>query len=146
MAGNVNSVAYGGQITTSIGTSATLVHQVGPVTTTVTGKYTLMALIAYVHQGYMTQMTIGRSSVSLASAANCVSVINGASPLVLPSGGTCFYVDSNSDTSVGNSALKGFATDSPGAGTFYYTVWMSSDTPFNYNGMAASLTVFSVGF
>jgi hypothetical protein len=116
------------------------------VKTTATGKYMLMALLAYVHQGYMTQMTIGRSAVSLDSAANCVSVVNGTRPLVLPSGGTCFYIDANSDSGVGNSALKGSVTDNPGAGSFYYTLWMTSDTPFNYNGMAASLTVFSVGF
>jgi hypothetical protein len=139
-------MANGGQITTSIGSSATLVYQVGPVTTTATGKYMLMALLAYVHQGYMTQMTIGRSPFPSVSASNCVAVLNGASPLVLPSGGTCFYIDANSGTSVGSSALKGFTIDSPGEGMFFYTVWMSSATPFNYSGMTASLTVFNVGF
>jgi hypothetical protein len=45
----------------------------------------------------------------------------------------------------GNSInLNGFAIDAPGAGTFYYTIWMSSGTSFNYNDMAAVLTVLQL--
>jgi hypothetical protein len=91
-------------------------------------------------------MTIGRSTTSGASAASSVSVMNGASPLVLPASGTSFYIDSNSSINAGAAALKGYTLDSPGAGTYYYTLWMTSATPFNYTTMAASLTVLSVDF
>jgi hypothetical protein len=40
--------------------------------------------------------------------------------------------------------LNGFAIDAPGAGTFYYTIWMSSDTSHNYSTMAAVLTVLVI--
>jgi hypothetical protein len=40
--------------------------------------------------------------------------------------------------------LNGFALDSPGAGTFYYTIWMSSTVSHTYTTMAAALTVLKV--
>jgi len=43
-----------------------------------------------------------------------------------------------------NLNLSGFALDTPGAGTFYYTIWMSSQASHNYTTMAAALTVLKV--
>jgi hypothetical protein len=40
--------------------------------------------------------------------------------------------------------LNGFALDIPGAGTFYYTIWMSSSASYNYSDMTAVLTVLQV--
>jgi hypothetical protein len=40
--------------------------------------------------------------------------------------------------------LNGFAIDAPGAGTFYYTVWMSSGTSHNYAEMTVVLTALII--
>ena len=40
--------------------------------------------------------------------------------------------------------LSVHAIDVPGAGTFYYTLWMYSDTSYNYSDMAAVLTVLQI--
>jgi hypothetical protein len=40
--------------------------------------------------------------------------------------------------------LNGFALDVPGAGTFYYTIWASSDASHNYTEMTAVLTALKV--
>jgi hypothetical protein len=40
--------------------------------------------------------------------------------------------------------LNGFALDSPGAGTFYYTLWASDEGHHTYADMTAVLTVLVV--
>ena len=40
--------------------------------------------------------------------------------------------------------LHGFAIDSPGAGTFYYTIWMQSGASHNYSDMTAVLTILKI--
>jgi hypothetical protein len=40
--------------------------------------------------------------------------------------------------------VNGFALDSPGAGTFYYTIWMSSSASHNYSTMTGVLTVLKI--
>jgi hypothetical protein len=40
--------------------------------------------------------------------------------------------------------LNGFAIDVPGAGTFYYTLWMNSTTSHNYSDMTVILTVLKI--
>ena len=48
---------------------------------------------------------------------------------------------------VGNSIninLNGSALDQPGAGTFYYTIWMQSDKAGAFPEMAVSLIILKV--
>ena len=40
--------------------------------------------------------------------------------------------------------VNGFALDSPGVGTFYYTIWMSSSASHNYSDITAVLTVLKI--
>jgi hypothetical protein len=43
-----------------------------------------------------------------------------------------------------NFNLSGSAIDQPGAGTFYYTIWMQNENSNTYNEMAVSLTILQV--
>jgi hypothetical protein len=43
-----------------------------------------------------------------------------------------------------NCNLSGSALDQPGAGTFYYTIWMQSNKVESYPEMAVSLIVLKV--
>jgi hypothetical protein len=90
-------------------------------------------------------MNIGRSNIFLASPAQTTEVMNNTSPLVLPASSTCFFLGSISNNEVGNMAMHGYCLDSPGAGNYYYTLWMSSATPYNYSSMAVSLTALFIG-
>jgi hypothetical protein len=49
-----------------------------------------------------------------------------------------------SEPNTHESNTNGFAIDVPGAGTFYYTIWMSSDASHNYSEMTVVLTVLKI--
>jgi len=54
-------------------------------------------------------------------------------------------MDAVTNSGVGNMNMNGYCLDSPGAGNYYYTLWMSSATPYNYSTMAISLTALVIG-
>jgi hypothetical protein len=143
-AGNINYVLSGDLITTNVGSSQTLVYQIGPLATAINAKYMIMASVSYRHQGYSVEMTVGRTNIFNPSAAQTTSVMNNTNPLVLPSSGACFYLAANTSTQVGNSTLHGYCLDGPGFGNWYYTLWLSSATPFDYSTMTVSLSALLI--
>jgi hypothetical protein len=52
-----------------------------------------------------------------------------------------FPIDNQADDHLN---IQGFAIDSPGAGTFYYTIWMCSSTSYNHTELTAALTVLKI--
>jgi hypothetical protein len=144
LAGNDPYVVSGTLITTTIGTTQTRMYQIGPVT--LSGKCLVMANACFIADRHGVQLTVGRATASGAAAASSTNIVSNASPLALPVTSPSYYMaalatqnDTNSSTNI-----SGFALDSPGAGTYYYTVWMSSTASHNYTGLAIALTVLSV--
>jgi len=73
--------------------------------------------------------------------------VNNVSPLILPqpgSGTYNYYMASMCVATGININLSGSALDTPGAGTFYYTIWMQSDKLKSFPEMAISLIVLKV--
>ena len=89
-------------------------------------------------------MTVGRATTSGATAANSTNIVTGTTPVTLPPTTTAYYMAATSEASSHESNVNGFAIDVPGAGTFYYTIWMSSDTSHNYSEMTVVLTVLKI--
>jgi hypothetical protein len=92
-------------------------------------------------------LTVGRATTSGATASNSTNIVSNTSSLTLPTSGNTYYMASlppQGDTAGHNINLNGFALDTPSAGTFYYTIWMSSTTSTNYSTMSAALTVLKV--
>ncbi len=145
--GNSPYVSGGSLITTTIGTTQTRVYQVGPVTTTASTKFIITANSCFTAINHQVELTVGRASTSGATEANSTNITSNTTPLVLPAPTTCYYmaawpvVPSANGHSVN---LNGFAIDTPGAGTFYYTIWMSSAQSYNYSTMAVSLAVLKI--
>jgi hypothetical protein len=135
---------------TTIGTSQTRVYEVGPITATSTSKYLIMANTSFVipSMGPTIQLTVGRATTSGASNVNSINIVSdGSSSLVLPVTSPCYYMASwpaMGDSGGDPVHLHGFVTDTPGAGTFYYTIWMSSSQSASLTSMAAILTVLLI--
>jgi hypothetical protein len=107
----------------------------------------IMANICYTAAKLDIQMTVGRATTSGATAANSTNIVSNVNPLALPVSNPNTYMaarggENDSDTNKYN--MNGFAMDAPGAGTFYYTIWMSSSTSHNYSEMAVSLSILSI--
>jgi hypothetical protein len=132
-------------LTTTVGTAQTAIYQVGPITTTATTKLMVMATSSYTSNKHGVQLTVGRATTSGATAAASTNIVSNAA-LVLPAATTAYYMAAWPAMNDGSNPvnLNGFALDSPGAGTFYYTIWMSSSASHNYTTMAAALTVLKV--
>jgi hypothetical protein len=91
------------------------------------------------------QLTVGRATVSGASNAASTNITNRLSPLTLPVPGSFNYY--MAALKVGNNIevnLSGSSLDSPGSGTFYYTIWMQASNSSTYAEMAVSLVVLQV--
>jgi hypothetical protein len=88
---------------------------------------------------------VGRASTPAATNLLSTNIVNGLSPLTLPSAGTYnYYMASAKEPGNVNFNLSGSALDKPGAGTVYYTIWMQADDSHNYSEMAVSLIVLQV--
>lgn len=145
--GNSPYVTTTSLITTTIGTGQTAIYQVGPTTTTATSKLLIMANACYYGQKRGVQLTVGRASSSGAAASASTNIVTGATPVTLPSAGTtAFYMAAAQAEGDANDHMniQGFAIDTPGAGTFYYTLWMCSSTSADYPNITAALTVLTI--
>ena len=143
--GNTTYVAPTGLITTTVGTSETRIYEVGPITTLETTKLMIMANASLISGGHTIELTVGRATSSGENAANSINVVAGASPLVLPATTTCYYMAAFPGGSNNDAVnLHGFVIDAPGAGTFYYTIWMSSSTSHTYGTMTATLSILKI--
>jgi hypothetical protein len=106
-----------------------------------------MANVSLIFRSNGLQLTVGRATTSGAIAANSLNVVSYVSPLVLPATTPSYYMaayPAQNDANGHAVNLNGHALDAPGLGTFYYTIWMYSDTSYNYSDMAATLTVLQV--
>ena len=145
--GNSPYVSGGSLITTTVGTSQTRIYEVGPVTTTASTKFMITATSCFTAINHEVELTVGRATTSGATSANSTNITSNVAPLVLPVTTTSYYmaawpvVPSANGHSV---TINGFAIDTPGAGTFYYTIWMSSALSYNYSTMAVSLAVLKI--
>ena len=98
--------------------------------------------------GSQVELTVGRATGSGVSAALSTNIVSDLSQaLTLPATNPSYYMAAWPD--MNDSAnrpvhLNGFTTDTPGAGMYYYTIWMSSSTAFNYTTMASVLTVLNI--
>jgi len=147
MLGNSPYATSSNMLTTTIGTAQTAIYELGPTTTTATTKLLVMANASYYGKKHGVQLTVGRASSSGASASSSTNIVTGTTPVTLPSAGTtAFYMAAFPAAGSADDHLniQGFALDSPGAGTFYYTVWLCSSVSENYSNIIAALTVLKI--
>jgi len=104
-----------------------------------------MANTSFKSSGHNVELTVGRSTISNATAAQSTNIVTGTTPVTLPATSTAFYMAGTENGSGKPSNLNGFAIDFPQSPTdYYYTIWMSSSTSHNYTDMTAALTVLQV--
>jgi hypothetical protein len=134
-----------GLITSEINTTETRVYQIDSVTSTATTKFLIMANVAFKSGGHNVQMTVGRATLSGAAAAVSTNIVSDISPVALPTSQNPTYYMGATHEGVSNyTSISGHAIDTPGAGTFYYTIWMSSSTLHTYTGMTVALTALKI--
>jgi hypothetical protein len=147
-AGNTGGIAT--LITTTVGTSATAVYRVGPITSTSTNIFLVMVNTAFTSQKDTVQVTVGRATSNSANATISTNIVGNVNPLVLPIVDNTFPANyiaayaAQNDTDNKTINLSGHVLDTPGSGTFYYTVWMYSNASHNYSEMTVSLSVLKV--
>ena len=147
VAGNINYSVNNNLITRTIGTSQTRIFQVGPITSLVSSKFLILPNVSMKSESKEVQLTVGRATTAAASNTSSTNIVNGVSPLILPqpgSGSYNYYIASMKLPNGINFNLSGSAIDQPGAGTFYYTIWMQNENSNTYNEMAVSLTILQV--
>jgi len=147
VAGNEPYVTGGSLYTTTIAATATAVYEIGPITTLATTKLLLMANVCLINGNHSLVMTVGRATTSAASIANSSNIVADASMWTNPPTSPSYYMAAFAAANQADGKatnLSGFSIDTPGAGTFYYTIWMSSSTSHTYAGMTASLTALSI--
>ena len=147
VAGN-ESYATGGSLrTTTIAETATAIYEIGPIISLETTKLLLMANVCVVNQDANLVMTVGRATSSGASVANSSNAIADASMWTSPPTSPCLYMAAFSPANqAANTSinLAGFCIDTPGAGTFYYTIWMTSSVSRTYAGTTAFLSALRI--
>jgi hypothetical protein len=106
----------------------------------------VMANASFIGNKHGVQLTVGRASSSGAAASASTNIASNVSPLALPVSSPSYYLaalPAQGDAD-GSLNLNGFAIDAPGAGTFYYTVWMQSSVAHNYADLAVVLTALKI--
>jgi hypothetical protein len=145
--GNAPYQALTGLITSIIGTTQTRIYEVGPISSISINKFLIIANVSLICNQYSIQMTVGRATTSGATAANSTNITSNRSPLVLPSLTPSYYISAHPGATITSGkplSLNGSAIDEPGGGSFYYTLWISSDTQYNYADMTVNLYVVKV--
>jgi hypothetical protein len=131
-------------ITTTVGTTQTRIYEIGPITSTATAKFFVTANTVMTSGNHDVQMTVGRAPITGDISGNSVNVASGATPVELPQTTNSYYFAGGHGQNGKKMNITGFALDAPGAGTFYYTIWMSSSSSHNYTDMAVALSVLNV--
>jgi hypothetical protein len=145
VAGNSPYATTTALITNTVGTSQTRIYQIGPITSTAGQKFMIMANISFFGNNKDMQMTVGRATTSGANAVNSTNIVSGTAPVVLPQSTTAYYMAGTPSISNSTSQnLSGFALDTPGAGTFYYTIWMASTNTHTYPELTAVITALKI--
>ena len=130
----------------TIGTTQTRVYEIGPITSLSTTKFMLMANACFIGNKQGVQMTVGRATTTGAVNTSSTNIVSGASSVVLPATSPSYYIAALAQQGDSDSSLNisGFAIDSPGAGTFYYTIWMQSSGAHNYADLTVALTALKI--
>jgi hypothetical protein len=134
-------------ITRNVGVTQTAIYVSGPFTSLATTTFLILANICIKSENNTVSFTVGRSTTPLASNTFSTNIVNGVYPLILPQpgGGTYnYYMASLRLENSINFNLNGSALDQPGAGTFYYTIWMQCEKAGSFSEMALSLIVLKV--
>jgi len=152
----------GSILTKTIYRYQTRVYDIGPITITSPSIYLIMASASFTALQWPVQLTVGRSTGSPSDNSNpilntnSINIVSHETSITLPkiSGSPANYMAAfTQPTSTGFCAsLSGFALDSPGAGTYYYSIWMcslntTSGSPLpvdDYNDLALALTVLKI--
>jgi hypothetical protein len=133
--------------TTTVGTTATAIYELGPIVTVSTTKLILMANVCLINQAYSLVMTVGRATTSGASIGNSSNIVADAAMWTNPPTSPSYYMAAYAGTTQGDAKainLTGFCIDTPGPGTFYYTMWMTSSTSATYANMTVALTAMTI--
>jgi sugar lactone lactonase YvrE len=137
-------------ITSSITIAATQtrIYEVGSITSS-NNKFLIMASASFSGTGKTIELTVGRATTTGASAANSTNIVSQTTPLVLPAvtSGPAYYMaawPSMNDSNNHPVNINGFAIDSPGTGTFYYTLWMSDSGNDTFTDLTVALTVLKI--
>jgi hypothetical protein len=134
-------------ITRNIGLTQTAIYVSGPFSSSATSTFLILANVSLKSEDAVISLTVGRSITPLAINTFSTNIVNGVSPLTLPQPGSGSYNYYMASLRTGNNTninLNGSALDTPGTGTFYYTVWMQSDKVGSFPEMALSLIVLKV--
>ena len=134
-------------ITRNIGTLQTAIYCSGPFLSLATSTFLILANVCLKSEDSVISLTVGRSTTPLATNIFSTNIVNGVSPLILPQPGVGIYNYYMASLRVGtgiNLNLNGCALDQPGAGTFYYTIWMQTDKAGSFPEMAVSLIILKV--
>jgi hypothetical protein len=135
-------------LTTDLLAVQTAIYRVGPVNATATSVFMVNVNLCFISKDTAIQITVGRST-SLANstiAANNTNIVSNVVGLTLPVTTPSYYMAAFPNGGSNNKSvnINGFALDSPGAGTFYYTLWASDSGHHTYADMTAVLTVLVV--
>jgi hypothetical protein len=147
-AGNFPYANSTSMLTTALLATQTAIYRVGPVTATATSVFMVTTNLCFISQDSNIQITVGRAT-SLANSviqANNTNIVSNVAGLTLPVTSPSYYMAAFPGGFLNNGAvnINGFALDSPGAGTFYYTLWASDAGHHTYSDMTAVLTVLTV--
>jgi hypothetical protein len=137
---------YASITSVTIATTQTRIYEIGPITSLSTSKFMVMANASFIGNKHGVQLTVGRAVSSGAAASASTNIASNVSPLALPVSSPSYYLaalpaQGDADASLN---LNGFAIDAPGAGTFYYTLWMQSSSAHNYADLAVVLTALKI--
>jgi hypothetical protein len=106
----------------------------GPYYAVSTNNYLLSASLTYSSNGASTRFTIARSSVASPTAAQAFNLVNG---LDMTNTMATTYISARSSGVGVATSMSANIVDNPGAGTWYYTLWIQSDvgsaTPLSMN-------------
>jgi len=130
----------------TIATTQTRIYEIGPITSLSTTKFMIMVNACFIGAKHGVQMTVGRATATGATNTSSTNIVSGVSSVVLPATSPSYYIaalpqQGDSDDSLN---LSGFAIDAPGAGTFYYTIWMQSSTAHNYSDLTVFLSALKM--
>jgi len=135
-------------LTNTLLATQTAIYRVGPITATASSIFMVTTNLCFISKDTAIQITVGRAT-SLANstvAANNTNIVSNIVGLTLPLTTPPYYMAAFPQGGSNNRSvnINGFALDSPGAGTFYYTLWACDAGFHTYADMTAFLAVLAV--
>jgi hypothetical protein len=144
---NNGALVNGSPAGTTIHTDVTKIYELAPVSTTVTGKYLIMAnMIAYLNSSSnkVISLTVGRSTAA-GTSANSINLATGQiiDGTFVTSGSTCSMATHNISQANHNYNFAGMVMDAPGGtGPYYYSIWAVGEV--DSTASAATLIVTNI--